>query len=101
MGVSLNTLGAVQVKILVKSSGQHNAYRVYTGAQTIYSTGWSRDCKCTRNYNYLVSLRIKPYRFKNDNSEPPHGVLGSQENGGQNNQGAGSRVGKKSREQKN
>ena len=26
--------------------------------------------------------------------EPPHGVLGSRENGGQNNQGAGSRVGK-------
>ncbi len=27
-------MGAVQVKIMVKSRGQHIAYRVYTGAQT-------------------------------------------------------------------
>ncbi len=36
--MDLNTLGAVQVKIVVKLRGQHIAYRDYTQAQTICKT---------------------------------------------------------------
>ena len=67
--MDLNTLGAVQVKIVVKLRGQHIAYRDYTGAQTkdgvldqVNLQGWSCHFEVDGKVELLDSL-ARQYEF--------------------------------------